>query len=351
MGEFVKLLYMHVLTICLLSFQFLGLCAELSQSVLAIIGGGPAGLTAAIYGARAGIKTMVIVGDTPGGLLLGAGSVENMPGVSTQPGYKIMDTMREQAESFGVEFVYNAHVTSIEEQKTAEEAQKIESKQFCIVCAGEEEPISKTIFADAIIIASGSTPKKLGVVGEDTYWGAGVTSCAVCDGMRVRGAGAIVVGGGDTAIEHVLHLQQYARTTTLIVREGALRASAHMQEKLKTLANVTIVYNSAIELIDGDGVEMTHALVKNIKTGVVTTIQAKGLFLAIGHVPNSSFCPSSVELLSDGTVLLPTRSQQTTYPGIFAAGDVADNTYRQACIAAGSGAQAALEAIEYMRDK
>jgi len=345
-----KLVHTQLLTAYVLLFYSLSIFAGTSkQQVLVVIGGGPAGLTAAIYGARAGIKTIVIVGDTPGGLLLGAGSVENMPGVSTQPGYKIMNTMQEQAESFGVEFVYNAHVTSIEEQKIAEEMQKIESKQFCIVCVGEEESISKTIFADAIIIASGSTPKKLGIIGEDTYWGAGVTSCAVCDGMRVRGDSAIVVGGGDTAIEHVLHLQQYACTTTLVVRESALRASEHMQQKLQALDTVSIVYNSVIECIEGDGVEMTQAMIKNTKTGAVTTLQAKGLFLAIGHVPNSSFCPSSVELLSDGTVLLPTRSQQTTCPGIFAAGDVADNTYRQACIAAGSGAQSALEAVAYMR--
>ena len=122
-----------------------------------------------------------------------------------------------------------------------------------------------------------------------------------------------------------------------------------MQEKLKTLTNVTIVYNSAVELIEGDGVEMTQVVIKDTKTGVVKTLQAKGLFLAVGHVPNTAFCPSSVERLANGTILLPTRSQQTTCPGIFAAGDVADNTYRQACIAAGSGAQAALEAVAYMR--
>ena len=307
-----------------------------TRPTVVVIGSGPAGLMAALTCARLGVTTKVIRGMEPGGLLLGAGMVENMPGMAEKRGYEIMNDFMQRAEKFGAEMI-DDEVVSIDDTQ----------RPFVLACTSGTE-----IKADALIVATGSAPRHLGVPGENEYWGRGVTSCAVCDCFLVKDKHALIVGGGDSAIEHALHLAHYADKITMLVRGEHMRASEHQQKKLdiyRSANKLNIMYSTDLVAIEGNGERVQHVMVLDKKTNQKQTLEVAGIFLAIGHVPNSSMVPATVAKLPDGTILLATRSQQTTVSGIFAAGDVADNKFRQAGIAAGAGQQAGMEAVAYVQ--
>ena len=206
------------------------------------------------------------------------------------------------------------------------------------------------IKAYSVILATGSAPHKLGIPGESEYWGAGVSSCAICDGFLFKDKDVAIIGGGDSAIEQALNMP-FAHHITIFVRKNGLRAVKRMQDRIKKYNNVTIKYSMEVVRIVGDGEAVTGLEVKDSATGEITFFPCTGVFIAIGHNPNTNLFKHEIELAHDGYIYLPTRSQQTSVPGVFAAGDVADSKYRQVGIATGSGIQAALEALDFLREK
>lgn len=301
---------------------------------LVIIGSGPAGLSAALYGARAKVKTLVITGSEPGGQLMGSGEVENWPGIQRKSGAEIMDGLFEQTESLGVEFLYDS-IESVDFSQTPFMLKTLESG---------------SIKAQAVIIATGSHPRKLHIPGESLYWGSGVSSCAVCDCFLYEGKKVAIVGGGDSAVEEALHLMPYAKKITIFVRKPHMRAAACMQDKLLLYPDkVEVVYTTEVQEVLGDGTVVTGLRVKNNRTQQESVFPVDGLFLAIGHLPCTELFKKHLDLASDQYICLTQRTQSTQIPGIFVAGDVADNRFRQAGVAAGTGIQAALEALEFLR--
>lgn len=293
---------------------------------IAIIGGGPAGYTAAIYASRANMKAVVFEGMQPGGQLTTTTTVENFPGFPEGiDGTQLMMQMREQAERFGAD-IRTESVVNI----------NFEKRPFVIESDGG------TMTADAVIIATGASAKYLGLEDEKKYAGQGVSACATCDGFFYRGKRVAVVGGGDTAIEEALYLASLAKTVYLVVRRNELRASKIMQNKLSEASNVTILYEHQVVGLAGEnGVE--KAILKYRKDTPDeknVEIDIDGLFLAIGHTPNTSLFPS-VETDDKGYIKVQNDSQRTNIEGVFACGDVCDPHYRQAITAAASGCKAA----------
>lgn len=313
-----------------------------------VIGSGPAGLSAALYAARSSLYTIVFEGKTPGGQLTGTTYVENWPGTGKLLGSQLIDQTRKQAEKFGAVMIRDI-VTAVD----------FSSWPFRLTT---EE--GHTISALAIIIATGAEPKLLNdtrkVPGEKEYWGYGVTTCAICDAPFYKGKKVVVVGGGDSAIEEATLLTSYAQEVTVIVRGATMRAAPAMQARLKDSPKIKVLYNTEIEEILGNGSSVTG--VRLITKGAVsqeTVSQEKksydlhidGVFLAIGHRPNTELFKKYVSVDSEGYIHLDPsqRRQETTVPGIFAAGDVADHVYRQAGVAAGDGIKAALDAINFLQ--
>ncbi|MCQ2227831.1 MAG: thioredoxin-disulfide reductase [Bacteroidales bacterium] len=293
---------------------------------IAIIGGGPAGYTAAIYASRANMKAVVFEGMQPGGQLTTTTTVENFPGFPEGiDGTQLMMQMREQAERFGADIRAESVVNV-----------NLEKRPFIIESDGG------TTTADAVIIATGASAKYLGLEDEKKYAGQGVSACATCDGFFYRGKRVAVVGGGDTAIEEALYLASLAKTVYLVVRRNELRASKIMQNKLSEASNVTILYEHQVVGLAGEnGVE--KAILKYRKDTPDeknVEIDIDGLFLAIGHTPNTSLFPS-VETDDKGYIKVQNDSQRTNIEGVFACGDVCDPHYRQAITAAASGCKAA----------
>ncbi|KKR96050.1 MAG: Thioredoxin reductase [candidate division TM6 bacterium GW2011_GWE2_41_16] len=305
-----------------------------------VIGAGPAGCAAAMVIARGGFEVDVLRGNNPGGQLMGAGVVENVLGVTPKRGYQIIADMAEQAEKFGVHFIDDT-AFNIDDS----------ARPFKVTCDSGD-----VLQPDAVILATGGSPRMLGIPGENEYWGKGVSSCAVCDCFMVKGKHAIIIGGGDSAVDHILHLVDYADTITLCVRSERMRAAPHSQKKLQSYLTcksgeepkLRILYNTDIVSVRGDGERLAHVQLRDKTTGVVSEAAAAGLFLAIGHIPQSDVCPVSVQKNDDGTIYLPSRTQATTCPGFFAAGDVADSVYRQVDIAKGDGTKAGHDAIRYL---
>ena len=301
---------------------------------IVVIGSGPAGLTAAYHCSRLGYDATVISGPHAGGQLMGAGEVENMPGVDVQPGADIIKMLWDNAYKNGVLFiddvVVNLHFSQWPFKLTLESG--------------------KTIKAYSIIIATGSAPRKLGIPGESEYWGMGVSSCSICDGFLYKDKDVAIIGGGDSAIEQALNIP-YAHHITIFVRKSALRAVKRMQDRIKKYRNVTIRYSTEVLKIIGDSEGVTGLEIKDSTTGEVSLFPCTGVFIAIGHNPNTDLFKNEIELSHDGYIKLATRSQQTSVSGVFAAGDVADDKYRQVGIATGTAIQAALEALEFLRDK
>lgn len=302
-----------------------------------VIGSGPAGLSAALYTARDMIYTVVLTGNEPGGQLLGAKRVENIPGIAPDAGYKIMDSLRAQTASFGVQFL----------DDTLKNIIRSEDGAYFVVQTGG----GTTINALSVVIATGASALTLGVPGEQLYANRGVYTCAVCECRFMKDKEVVVIGGGDASIEAVMHLAPYAKQVTLLVRKDRMRAALSMQEKLAGYKNVAIKYQSELLEVLGDGQEVTQVRVRDAGTGLESNLMVQAVFECIGHAPNSAPFTSLIEIDAQGYIQLEGRLQRTSCPGIFAAGDVADATYRQAGVAAGDGIKAGLDAIAYLRCK
>ncbi len=303
-----------------------------------IIGSGPAGLTAALYAGRANLSPLVFEGQQPGGQLTITTEVENFPGFPDGvQGPELMEIMRKQAQRFGAETVF----------KTVESVD-LSKRPFKVIADDEE------YFADTIIIATGATAKWLNIPSEEEYKGFGVSACATCDGFFFRNQHVAVVGGGDTALEEASYLTNHASRVTIIHRRKELRASKAMQERVKKNPKIDFIWDSVIEEVigtDEGGVKkMTGLKLKNVITNEVTQFACNGLFLGIGHKPNTDLLKGALDMDSAGYLITKPSSTATNVPGVFAAGDVADSKYRQAISAAGTGCMAAIDAERFLAE-
>lgn len=302
-----------------------------------IIGSGPAGYTAAIYAARALLEPVLISGVDQGGQLMITTDVENYPGFAAPiQGPWLMEQMRLQAEHVGARLVTD-HVIEA----------KLDARPFTLVCDS-----GAVYTCDSLIVATGAKAKWLGLPSEDKFKGYGVSACATCDGFFFRGKNVIVVGGGNTAIEEALYLSNLAAQVTLVHRRDSLRGEKVLHERLRRRPNVTVLYDSVIDEILGqeDPLSVVGARIRNVKTGALATIDAEGVFIAIGHAPASDLFRDQLTLKHSGYIAVEAGSTRTNIAGVFAAGDVADDVYRQAVTAAGLGCMAALEVEKFLLD-
>lgn len=298
-----------------------------------IVGGGPAGYTAAIYASRADIAPVVYEGIQPGGQLTTTTDIENFPGFENGiSGQQLVDTMRAQAVRLGAE-VRNGAITSAD----------LSQRPFKVVVDGDKE-----IEAETLIIATGATAKYLGLPSEIKYRGLGVSACATCDGFFYRKKTVAVVGGGDTACEEATYLAGLCKKVYMIVRRDVFRASEAMQERVKNTENIEILWNCNTQEVLGDEYGVTGARIER-KDGEVFDIAVDGFFLAIGHHPNSDLFREWVEVDKEGYIVTDGKTSKTNVPGVFAAGDVQDPLYRQAITAAASGCRAALDAEKFLK--
>ncbi|MCC3376974.1 thioredoxin-disulfide reductase [Cohnella sp. REN36] len=298
-----------------------------------VIGTGPAGLTAAIYLARANLKPLVIEGPEPGGQLTTTTEVENFPGFPEGiMGPELMTNMRKQAERFGAEF-RTGWINSVDMSK----------RPFTLNLEGGE-----TLTSQTLIISTGASAKYLGIPGEKDNVGRGVSTCATCDGFFFRGKKIIVVGGGDSAMEEANFLTRFASELTLVHRRDELRASKIMQDRARDNEKISWGLNrTPLEVVAGD-MGVTGLKVRNNETGEEEVIETNGVFIAIGHTPNTKFLGGQVETDEHGYIVTKPNSTETNVPGVFACGDVQDTKYRQAITAAGSGCMAALDCEKFL---
>jgi len=297
-----------------------------------IIGGGPAGYTAAIYASRAGLAPVLYEGMEPGGQLTTTTVVENFPGFPEGvDANQLMDGMRAQAQRFGAD-IRRGVVTAVD----------FSGRPFKLTIDGETD-----IEAQAVIVATGATARYLGLPSEQKFRGMGVSACATCDGFFYRKKDVAVVGGGDTACEEATYLAGICRKVYMIVRRDLLRASVAMQEKVKATPNIEILWNCNTQEVLGDGSGVTGARLVR-KDGKVFDISIDGFFLAIGHHPNSDFVKGFIDTDENGYIITEGKSTRTNVEGVFAAGDVQDPRFRQAITAAASGCKAALEVEKFL---
>ncbi|MCU0367197.1 MAG: thioredoxin-disulfide reductase [Cyclobacteriaceae bacterium] len=306
-----------------------------TQKVL-IIGSGPAGYTAAIYAARAGLTPVLYTGGQPGGQLTTTNDVENFPGYPEGiNGPQMMMDLQKQAERFGTKVNFGL-VTSVD----------FSTYPFKVVVDEND-----TIQAESIIIATGASAKYLGIPSEETYANRGVSACAVCDGYFYRGKEVAVVGAGDSAAEEATYLSKLCTKVHLIVRREEMRASKIMQQRVLNTPNIEIHWNTETDEILGDDNGVNAVRVKNNKTGEMKVISVQGFFLAIGHKPNTDIFKGQLDMDEAGYLKVQPGSTKTNIEGVFAVGDVADRVYRQAITAAGSGCMGALDAEKFLAAK
>jgi thioredoxin reductase (NADPH) len=296
-----------------------------------ILGSGPAGYTAALYAARANLSPLVLKGLEAGGQLMLTTEVENYPGFTDGiMGPELMDAMEKQASRFDAEIV-------------AQSATRVDlSERPFGVWAGDQEWRAR-----ALILATGASAKWLGVPGEERLRGRGVSACATCDGFFFRDRELVVVGGGDTAMEEATFLTKFASTVTIVHRRDEFRASKIMQERALSNPKISVVWNSVVDEILGDGA-VSGARLRDVVTGETTELRTDGVFMAIGHTPNTDLVRGQIELTETGYVVVQEPTTKTSVPGVFAAGDVTDVIYRQAVTAAGQGCKAAIDAERFL---
>ncbi len=297
-----------------------------------IIGAGPSGYTAGIYCSRAGYDTLILSGILPGGQLVNTTEVENYPGFENAiMGPDLMIDMRKQSQNMGTTII-DDEVVNVD----------FRHKPFKVLTASEEYE------GRAVIIATGANPRKIGLEGEQTFGGKGVSYCAACDGPFFRNQEIVVIGGGDSAIEEATFLTKFATTVHLVHRRNELRASKIMQERALHNEKIKFHWDSAVTEIKGDQ-KVQQAILKNLKTNEETTLDIGGLFVAVGHEPNTKLFKDQIELDDKGYVVLKNKTN-TNIDGVFAAGDVHDRTYRQAVTAAGFGCMAAIDVDKYLTE-
>jgi thioredoxin reductase (NADPH) len=300
-----------------------------------IIGSGPAGYTAAIYAARGDLKPLVFEGAvTAGGALMNTTEVENFPGFPDGiQGPDLMDNLRKQAERFGAELVAD-DVTEVDLAASPK-----------VVKVGDE-----THLARAVIITTGSRYRELGLPNEKRLAGHGVSWCATCDGFFFREKEIVVVGGGDSALEEAMFLSRFGRSVTVVHRRDKLRASKIMQDRAFANEKLHFVWDSEVVDVEGDD-RVTGVKIRNIKTGEETTLEASGMFVAIGHDPRTELFADQLDLDDEGYLIVQAPTTETKLPGVFGAGDVVDHRYRQAITAAGTGSAAALDAERWLQEE
>jgi len=308
---------------------------ETHRTRLLIIGAGPAGYTAAIYAARASLAPIMVAGLQPGGQLMITTDVENYPGYAEIiQGPWLMEQMAQQAAHVGTRIVHDI-ITSVD----------LLARPFrCIADSGD------VFLADALVIATGAEARWLGLPSEAHLRGAGVSACATCDGFFFRGKNVAVVGGGNTAVEEALYLTHHAAHVTLIHRRDSLRAEKILQARLLAHPKISVVWDSVVQEILGEGTPetVTGVRLRNTRTGAEHRLPAEGVFIAIGHSPNTAIFKGQMTMDAEGYIVTTPGSTRTSVPGVFAAGDVQDKVFRQAVTAAGTGCMAALEAEKYL---
>lgn len=302
---------------------------------LIIIGSGPAGYTAAIYAARAMLAPVLIEGIQPGGQLTITTDVENYPGFADViQGPWLMEQMRAQAAHVGTEIISD-HISSVDFSRRPFRMKADSGAEFT---------------ADTVVISTGAQARWLGLPSEEKFKGFGVSACATCDGFFYRNKEVLVIGGGNTAVEEALYLTNHASKITLVHRRHDLRAERILQDRLFNNEKISVIWDSVLDEVLGGETppSVTGARLKNIKTGEFTEVKTDGIFIAIGHVPATELFKGQVAMKANGYILVAPHSTATNVPGVFAAGDVADDVYRQAVTAAGMGCMAALEAEKFL---
>ena len=308
---------------------------SIKKTKVLIIGSGPAGYTAAIYAARANLKPVVIQGYEPGGQLTVTTDVENWPGFENViQGPWLMDQMMKQAENVGAELV-------------ADYINKVDFSKRPFVCEGDSGSIYE---AETVIISTGAQAKWLGLESEKKFQGFGVSGCATCDGFFYKGKDVAVIGGGNTAVEEALYLTNHAKKVTLIHRRDTLRAEKVLQDRLLNHPQINVIWDSALEEVLGDEnpKSVTGLRLKNLKTNALSTLSVDGVFIAIGHKPQTAIFKGQIDMDEEGYLLAEKGTTSTNVKGVFAAGDVQDKIYRQAVTAAGQGCMAALDALKFL---
>src|SRR4030081_779263 len=305
------------------------------SSRMLILGSGPAGLTAAIYAARAGMAPIVVQGIQPGGQLTITTDVENYPGFADViQGPWLMEQMQKQAEHVGTTIVTD-HVSKVDLTK----------RPFRLECDSGDRYL-----ADAVIIATGAQARWLELPSEQKFKGYGVSACATCDGFFYRGKDVLVIGGGNTAVEEALFLTNFASKVTVVHRRDRFRAEKILQDRLFKNPRISVIWDTALEEVVGseNPLKVKGAILRNVKTGAFSERLTDGIFIAIGHTPASELFVGQVEMKPSGYIKTAPYSTATSVPGVFAAGDVTDDVYRQAVTAAGQGCMAALESERYL---